>query len=587
MYYIEIAEGSVKNRGIIIEKDELSNRINRARELNQELYYTVWDFTKEILEHFKVMKSIRSYKGIKHLEYIIFDIDKKEDTDEFVLRRAQEFVRRLQQDWDIRSEELRIFYSGRGYHIYMPNYFKFEESEVIIQEVKNTISEYFPEVDLAIYQPTSLIRAPYSLNAKSGRYKIPLTPQEFFGLEAADIMKLAESNEYRSMEPPEEFERDFSNYIIKAKVEREAVNYRDEPTKIVTCMQHLYNKGGTNGTRHQEGMRMISTWRRMGVPKNAIYELMKKWAPTLEEYEMQKMVNNVFDKGYRYGCSDVVMSKYCDPKCIYYTHKNYTANVAEAEDVDNLLADHAINLPFKKYIDLDKIFNFPRSYRIYEGEMCTFWGDTKVGKSTLVQNIVVGTPHIKWLYLPLENGKLLDARRLVQIAAGLNKDQIYEYYKINKGLYREYCGHIHLLDTSMDLEDLTKVYTSGDYNGIVVDTIDQMLVPSKIIGYTEKTEHLAIGFRNFARDTKAITLLIHHVSKSASEDSEGRRKNMGAHSGKGSSAIEQKSDKVISIEGERDASIRKIKSQLARDESPFEALVDFHKDTFRLQLIVS
>lgn len=585
VYYIEIAEGSVKNRGTIIEKDELPVKINRARELDQELYHTVWDFTKEILEHFKVMKSIRSYRGIKKLEYVIFDIDKKEDTDEFVLRRAQEFVRRLQQDWDVRPEELRIFYSGRGYHIYMPDYFKFEESEIIIQEVRNTIAEYFPEVDLAIYQPTALIRAPYSLNKKSGRYKVPLTSQEFFGLEAKDIMQLAESNDYRPMEPLEEMERDFSSLIVKAKVEREALNYRDEPTKVVTCMQHLFNKGGTSGTRHQEGMRMISTWRRQGVPKEGIFTMMKQWAPSLEEYEMQKMVNNIFDKGYRYSCNDVVMSKYCDPKCIFYTHKNYTANVAEAEDMDNILADHAINLPFKKFIDLDKIFHFPKLYRIYEGEMVVFWGDTKIGKSTLVQNIVVGTPHLKWLYLPLENGKLLDGRRMVQIAAGINKEQVHEYYLTKKGLFREYCGHIRMADTSLSIEDLTKVYTSGEYNGVVIDTIDQMLVPPKVVGYTEKTEHLAIGFRNFARDTKAITLLIHHISKSASEDQEGRRKNIGAHSGKGSSAIEQKADKVISIEGERDMSMRKIRSQLARDEAPFEQLVYFHKDTFRLQII--
>ena len=299
---------------------------------------------------------------------------------------------------------------------------------------------------------------------------------------------------------------------------------------------------------------------------------------------MEKMVNNIFDKGYRYGCQDVVMSKYCDVKCVYYQHKNYTANVAEAEDIDNLLSDHSVNLPFKKYIDLDKVFGFNKTYRIYEGEMVVFWGDSKLGKSTLVQNIVMASPNIKWLYLPLENGKLLDARRMVQIAAGMTKDEVHEYYKINKGLFRKFCSHIHLVDTSMTVEDLTKLYNQGDYNGVVIDTIDQMLIP-RATGYTEKTENLAIAFRNFARDTKAITFLIHHISKSASEDTDGRRKAIGAHSGKGSSAIEQKADKVISIEGDRDADLRLIRSQLARDEYPFKKTVMFDKDTFRLNLV--
>lgn len=584
MYYIEIAEGTVKNRGIIIKKEELSDRINKSREANQELYYSVWDYTSKIKEHFKLMKSVASYKGSRRLEYTIFDIDKGNDTDDFVLRRAQEFVRRLKQDYDVRAEELRIFYSGSGYHIYMPNYFKFEESEVIVNEVKQTMKEYFEETDLSIYSPTGIIRAPYSLNKKTGRYKIPLEPKELFGLSSAEIIELAELNDYRSIEPVEEEERDFSNLIVKAVVEREALNYREEPTRIVTCMQHLFNKGGTSGTRHQEGMRLISAWRRMGVPKEGIFTMMRQWAPSLESYEMEKMVNNIFDKGYRYGCQDIVMSKYCDPKCVYYLHKNYTANIAMAEDLDNMLADYSINMPHKKHIELQNMFNLRKSYRIYEGEMVILWGDTKLGKSALAQNILVHASNFRWLYLPLENGRLLDIRRLLQVKLGMTKEEVYEYYKFNRGLVREHFSNLKIIDTSLNLEDLRKVITSNEVEAVVVDTADQILTP-KITDYTSKTEHLAIGFRDLCRDTKTILIIVHHISKRAGEDSDGRRKTLTLHSGKGSSAMEQKADKVISIEGNRDDDIRLIRSLGARDESPFKITAMFDKETFQLNVI--
>ena len=120
------------------------------------------------------------------------------------MRRAQEFARRLTQDWDVRPEELRIYYSGSGYHLYMPNYFKFEPSEVIRQEVKNTLKEHFPEADLSIYGATGLIRAPYSLNRKTNRYTIPLSASELFNLKSEEIILLAESNETREDIPERE-----------------------------------------------------------------------------------------------------------------------------------------------------------------------------------------------------------------------------------------------------------------------------------------------------------------------------------------------------------------------------------------------
>ena len=52
------------------------------------------------------------------------------------------------------------------------------------------------------------------------------------------------------------------------------------------------------------------------------------------------------------------------------------------------------------------------------------------------------------------------------------------------------------------------------------------------------------------------------------------------HSGKGNSAIEQKSDQYISFEGVERSKIRTIESLKARDESHFKLTVNYNWETF-------
>jgi hypothetical protein len=51
------------------------------------------------------------------------------------------------------------------------------------------------------------------------------------------------------------------------------------------------------------------------------------------------------------------------------------------------------------------------------------------------------------------------------------------------------------------------------------------------------------------------------------------------HSAKGNSALEQKADKVIGIEGRMDAVERRVRSLASRDENGFTMAFKFNKDT--------
>ena len=77
-----------------------------------------------------------------------------------------------------------------------------------------------------------------------------------------------------------------------------------------------------------------------------------------------------------------------------------------------------------------------------------------------------------------------------------------------------------------------------------------------------------------------IVIAISHISKGASYRlKEGYE--LDVHSAKGNSVIEQKADKIIAFEGDRNKSnVRKITAIGSRDESSFKLILNFDFNTF-------
>lgn len=582
MYY-ELAVGSPSNRGIIVSREEIAKYIKYCQKNGFELYKSIYCYDEDIKKHMENYKTVRSFTGNLYIEDIILDIDIKTDTDEYVLERAREFYHKLVNTFDLQQYDLIVYYSGRGYHFKFPDYFNFLPSSDLHREVKATVKELFPEVDCSIYIKTGIIRVANTINRKVDRYKIPLYISEFLELSAEDIKNLSKSiREDFNIDYQKQANLNYSHLKVKVNVERIETHNPDEPTRVITCMQHLFNRGSITGRRHIEGLRLVSAWRVQGLTQTASITLLKQWSPSLNESEIKRIVRDVYDKGYRYGCNDEVMMSFCDPKCIYYKHKNYITDVLTPNHVQDLLYEKVMLMPDAQYLNLKDILLLKHDYMIYEGEMVVIFGDTKIGKSTLVQNIIANTD-MKTLYMSLENRIMLDARRLLQIKLNLTKEQVYEKIKENRRLFAENLPHISMIEQTVSINDLYKIVADSDTKIIVIDTLDQLKVP-KVTDYTTKTEILANELREFTNDTKVILLAVHHISKHSSVDTDGNFKSMHIHSGKGSSAIEQKADKVISIEGARNNQLRIIKSQGARDENGFEKLAYFDVNTFRLVL---
>ena len=578
--YRELIVGNLRNRGFLYTTDELKSEITNLLNSKTDYYTSIFYFNEEIVKYFQQNGSIKGFNGNIGVDDIVFDIDIGKNSDDYVLEKAREFVKELIFKWDLSEKEIDIWYSGRGYHIYINDYFKFGFGN-IIKTVKNTIKEHFPQLDNSIYKTTGVIRGKYSYNSKSGRYKIPLEYKELFSLSSAEIIELSKNPNKEYVSTRSEFERDLSSFKVFNNVEVN-ISSLDDPTRIVTCMQKLYLRGQVIGRRNTDILRLASAWRRQGLHKQATFNLLRMWANTLDENSISNVVDRVYDKGYRFGCNDYVMSEFCDPKCIYFTHKNYDSKVIRGTDAITDVRSYLDFIKTSKYVSLTNALGLEMEVNIYPGEYMVAFGDTKLGKSTIINNIVLKNKHLRWLLLPLENGIPLEIKRLIQIENHCDEAEAIELIKSNSDKLN-FLDSFNFYDKSITLEDLRKFIIDSDVEAIVIDTIDQISVKKE--DYTSKTEYLANGIRELANSLKRIFILVHHISKSSVEDANNKRKDLTIHSGKGSSAIEQKANYVITIEGERNSQYRLIKAQGGRDKELFEITTEYNPVTKKIRRI--
>ncbi len=582
-YFIEIAIGRISDRNIIIPEKDLGKAITQARKTDGELYRSMYSFDEEILEHMKIKKTIRSYRGNFYINDIVIDIDKGTNKDEFVHGQAREFIQTLYEDWKIDYEAMKIWYSGRGYHVTIPNIFAFTPSNFLPTECINTMKEHFDFIDTMPYMRTGLIRVGYTVNTKTNRYKIPLTSDELYKFKTEEIIKLSEKGKKRKMGKVsvDDYVGMHKDKIIKSNVDRYKDSLVKDPTANITCMQHMFNKGGEKGSRHIELLRLVSARRRGGASKEEVYLIAKAFSPDQEEYDIKRIVDDSFVKNYAYGCNDQIMIKYCDSKCVHFNQKNYTIDVQDFETMENRYVKYLASDYVDKSFNLQEVFpQISTPFWVYPGEVILFFGDTKLGKTAFAQNIAIGVKKLKTLYFNSEVSEELMFRRTMQIAHRFTENQVNVHYDINDNTLSKEVSHLKMLNTSgIDIATLKKTINAHNFDMIILDTIGG-LTAGKLGEYSSKEEKIANGIKEIAQSMKKIVIMVHHVSKNAVMNSDGYKKNLTIHSAKGSSALEQLADKVIAFEGKLTDNIRVITSLGARDETLFKITTKYHHDTF-------
>ena len=564
--YKEIIVGSLqlgsRKDNIISDVKHIPDFIKKCNLEEEELYISYFNYSEDILSYYEEHKSVAKYPGKVGIDKIYMDFD-------ISLEDFKRIIPRLPKDL------YQIYFSGTGYHIHMENVYGFQPSENLHYIVKETLINDFPEGD-SIYDKTRIFRCANTINKKSNLYKTELKIENLTTKEEVES-KCERFNIHYSLPTsplivtPIWKDKAKTAPLVFSSPQPINATITEDYTKIATCIHKIYNEGPVKGTRHSRMLRIASVFRRAGIPGDAIIKMLTSWSG-LSTSEVSTIVMSVFKTPLEYGCYDPVLHSFCSIDCVYYKNKNLITTKSmkelEGEYIKFLFSSNASIINLKDY------YPIPTNYKIYPGEFVLIIGDTGIGKTAFIQNICVKNV-MPTLYLSLEVGGHLLFRRFLQIKHGLTKDSLYEYYTENgPGKIVEGLEHIQCQFANPKLDSLEKLITSSNAKVVVIDTLDGIIIPYAKDSVMSN-EKIANTMKELAQKHNLIIFGVHHISKSASYSGK-----LTIHSGKGSSSLEQKADKLLSIEGDKETSPRTVSSLKARDEESFRLLLNYNFKTF-------
>ena len=559
MNYIEIAQGSPRNRGSLVLKDKLLNYIDPE----VPLFTSIYLYDKIAVDYAKNNGGLKNYFGKRGIDNVILDIDKGGSSNEHTRQKAIGMVLKL-EEFDLSHKSIQCYFSGSGYHISIPNSsWNFIPSDNVHYVVKNTISKLFPEVDSSIFMRTGIYRVAHTINTKTNLYKIPITVKELFDTDI-DMLELAKKP--RLGYPYEERvgSSELEKYIVSEAPRIQQTKKVAEPLDVVPCVQRMLKIGPQEGNRNQTLMRIASHSARNGIPSEFAKAMILHWNNnSLDPNEVIEKVEYTYNRGYRYGCQDSIMHEHCQTRCIYFKRKDYLIDIKNAEDLQEDLKARLTTDFSGKTINIAKALGLNLDCEIYPGELVTIFGPTGSGKTTFAQNLVLGVDfqndkinidsQIPTLYLSLELSAWYMHRRNMQIVSGLDKEQVTNNFEKIYDLHKEKINHLVIQTVAPTLDQIQNKIREIQPAVVVIDYIDLISTNGRYMGEYEQIKQVSHYLSNLAVNMDIIIIQISQVSRDYS-----RNEALDLYAGKGSGAIENASRKVIGLNGQANEDIKKV-----------------------------
>lgn len=589
-WFYEIVIGSKRKRGKLIPDDKLFNNVVDYG-CENEIFKSVFMYPEDRIEEIIKNKSISNVFCSRFAYWIPVDIDKGDNSDQLTLQNARNALMSL-YDNDLTENNVFIWYSGTGYHIDIHSgCFGIEPQEDYPFLIKQTMKEILPFADLSIYTRSSIIRAPFSRNLKSNRYKIPLSGNELMSLSAEEIITLASSveevqkriswfiSESESKYGEEELKRLVTLHIPDVRTMDNVL----EPSKIVTCIHKIWEQGPQQGSRNHTVMRLASHFRRSGFPSEAAKAAILYWNnKSLDEKIILEKVEYTYNKGYQYGCSDPILKNLCHTSCQHFKNKDLTVDLLSSNDMQKSLKNRLMEDFTKRVIHLDKMLGLPETSdcKIYPGELVTIFGLPGGNKSTLAQCLMMGVdfetgiPNPNYQlpahYFHSELADWITHRRHLQIASGLLKheltaDNVDTIYRDNKSLI----DHIQVVVKPATLTLIEKSIKESTAELIVIDYIETIDTEDNLQDQA-KIKRIMQRLASLAVTCDKIVIAVSQVNREYAKEGI-----LDLYAGFGSGSIEKSSRKVIGITAEPNSFVRKLEMFKNQDGNLFETKLEF------------
>ena len=325
MMYVEIAVGSPRNRGTLVLRTDLHRYIPKD---GTALYRSVYLYEEDAKKYADSKGTLKGYHGKRGIDNVLIDIDRKDNSNEYTLKQLRGILAHLKV-LEVLDESIQCYFSGTGYHIVITNkVFNFQASGSLPYQVKQTMSNIFDGIDASIYMRSGIYRVAHTRNQKTGLYKIPITLHEAYNSSYTDIYDLAKEPRFEYPYEILDGDCELEGYLHLETPKIAQHGKVKEPSKIVPCVQTMLRNGPVEGSRHNTSLRIISHFKRHGIPSEYAKVALLHWNNnTLNEQKMIEKVESVYNGNYNYGCQDVLMKKYCQTKCNFFKNKDKIAEM--------------------------------------------------------------------------------------------------------------------------------------------------------------------------------------------------------------------------------------------------------------------
>ena len=134
-----------------------------------------------------------------------------------------------------------------------------------------------------------------------------------------------------------------------------------------------------------------------GINEKGANALLHSWDKEFaQDEESQRILDTIYNWEHNgYGCNDPIMDKHCDSICKFYRSKDYGIEVFNADLMSNDFQEF-VQVNFEnKSLDLNDMYDIGGSYKFTVGELITMIGDTKLGKTAFIKNLVARANNFK------------------------------------------------------------------------------------------------------------------------------------------------------------------------------------------------
>lgn len=353
MKFVEYRKGLInrEERANIIKLDDLPKHVDP----NQDCYRSLFYYSEEILSHVTSTGSISGYRGKNGIDRIVWDFD-NEDLD-ISRNNALSLIERLVNEYDIRKEEVGIFFSGRkGFALELKvngivgldNVLN-ENIPILVKKFCTKLAEDLESFDRVIYNHNRLYRINGTLHQKTSLvkgneirlYKTSLSYDQLKNSKIEDIkeycIELHLPLEIEAISKPdklswlmEDIKKNIDNLTKTLPAFQQTIGMPDDssaPFGQKVCIWRL-TQGSMTEYRDNALLAIADHDKKMGIPPAVVkgkllgvLELMDANNPNkakldpVSESDIDRIVRQTFNNNYDFGCHNPILAKVCSKRC--------------------------------------------------------------------------------------------------------------------------------------------------------------------------------------------------------------------------------------------------------------------------------